>query len=129
MSFWEYLRYGLEDRDLNSILFAFDELYIDHIRWRILHHIFGQKCGNCRNWHFCGRMFGSSYGRCDLDSLHWAGYHDWCPVWNIDCGIDDAVYTECEDGCLRVEKLPSGKHIVQESKSGIWMYKKDGDEI
>jgi len=113
-------------RDLGYLKFLLEEWYIDNLRWRIEHHLLGQRCENCRNWHFEGRFAGRGCGLCDLEH-HCYDYHDWCPIWNMDFNIDERGYTTSEDGWERVTVTPAGKKITQVSKSGIWMYKHDGE--
>jgi len=112
--------------DLGYLRFLLEEWYLDNIEWRIRHHLLNQRCENCRNWYFEGRLAGRGCGKCDLEH-HCYDYHDWCPIWNIDFDIDERGYTLCEDGWERVATTPAGKEITQVSKSGIWMYKHDGE--
>jgi hypothetical protein len=128
---WE----AIKTYDLGYLRFLLKEWYLDNIDLRIRHNLLGQRCENCRNWHFKGRAaFEDShsdkkrkYGTCDLYSLYWEDYHGWCPVWNIDFDIDEQGYTTSDDGWERVTTTPAGKKITQVSKSGIWMYKHDGE--
>lgn len=119
---WE----GIKTCDPGYLMFLFEEWYIDNIRWRIEHHVLGQRCENCRNWYYCGRLSGRDLGRCELGSQYY-DYHDWCPIWNMDFNIDENGYTLCEDGWERVITTLAGKKITQVSRSGIWMYKHDGE--
>lgn len=119
---WE----AVKSHDPGYLMFLFEEWYIDNVRWRIEHNILGQRCENCRNWHFCGRMNGRGVGKCELESQY-CDYHDWCPIWNMDFNIDKNGYTLSEDGWERVITTLTGKKITQVSRSGIWMYKHDGE--
>ena len=131
--------YGILDAvkncDLWYLISLLEDWYLDNIRCRIEHHILGQRCENCRNWHFCGvaRFEDHSnerrkYGECDFHTFHWQDYHGWCSVWNIDFSIEEKGYTLCEDGWERGYTTPAGRKIIQESRSGIWMYRCDYKE-
>jgi RimJ/RimL family protein N-acetyltransferase len=128
---WE----AIKTCDPGYLTFLFEEWYIDNVRWRIEHHILGQRCENCRNWHYCGvAAFEGDhpndrrkYGDCDLYPHYWQDYHGWCIGWNIDFDAEERGYTLDEDGCERVTTTLTGKKITQISRSGIWMYKHDGE--
>lgn len=115
---------AIKSFDLYYLCFLFKRWYIGNLEWRILRNVFNQKCGNCRNWHYKGKFSGKEIGKCDFlqDLLYETP--GWCPCWNIDLDAND--YTTDEDGWERVFTTPAGKEIIQVSRSGIWMYVRDG---
>lgn len=76
-----------------------DDFWLDHVAWRIDHHIAGHRCENCPNWHERKTKSKDRWGWCDLHSPiaiiprkdgtwfvaptiheHW---HSWCPAYGV----------------------------------------------
>ena len=105
------------------------EFYMDHILFYWLHYLCGQKCGNCRNWTYTGRLQsdGIERGDCFLWKETFLSYHGHCFCWNQDLDEDERGYTHCEDGCEMPCETPNGKQITMISKNGRWIYLHDGE--
>lgn len=101
--------------------FLLKEWYTDHISWRIHHHLLRERCETCRNWKFCGKWEGRSYGTCEVDTEYWQDFHGHCWCWNM---TFDEEFCE-EDEWERPWTTPLGKKIFQISRGGIWQYKCD----
>lgn len=121
--------YGIIDAIKNSDLWYFkfilDEWYFDHVWWRIHHYVFRERCENCRNYHYKGKVRNEMYGTCDIHTHEWTSYHGHCACWNLDIEADSQY--AYEDGCERPYVTPTSKTITQISRSGIWQYLYDGE--
>lgn len=118
-----------------DIEFTLDEFYIDHISWRILHHIKGERCENCPAWHERSTIYYRC-GWCDLHSklamikrvdgsyydvpIH-QYYHGWCPAWGWS---NSDERTSDENGWMRVkiyhEGEPDQRYYLQIARNGVW---------
>jgi len=67
-----------------NVFFSIENWWQGHIAWRIAHHVAGERCENCHNWHERKTKHVSRWGWCDLISpvrKMLEHYHGWCPMW------------------------------------------------
>jgi hypothetical protein len=104
------------------------EFYMDHVLFYWQHYVCGQRCENCRNWTYMGRLKsdGIEIGSCSLWKEDFLDYHGHCFSWNQDLDEDERGYTHDEDGCEMPSKTPNGKQITVISQNGRWVYLHDG---
>ena len=86
---------------LYSIYYILEEDWLDHVAWRIAHHVQGQKCENCSNWDERKTISKDRWGWCNLLSplatleqcdgklyvaptIH-EHSHGWCHAWGGPC--------------------------------------------
>lgn len=89
---------------LYSVYHILEEDWLDHIAWRISHHIQGQRCENCPNWHERKTISKDRWGWCDLwspmatmircDGKLWVAptihehWHSWCHAWGEPSSVE-----------------------------------------
>jgi hypothetical protein len=107
----------------------FPEFYMDQILFRWQHYICGQRCQNCRNWIYMGRLKSLGkveIGHCSIWNEDFLDYHGHCFSWNHDFTENERGFTHDEDRSEMPMKTPAGKWITVVSRNGRWMYLYDG---